>query len=502
VKIEVEVDELPGACEAALQSIMESGKEPLVGEVLVVYRRRWFILALFSFLALYQCCVWNTWGPVVNSVQAVYGWDTVIVSLFANWGSIAFLVFMVPTLYLQDINLRATVLLSSGLVALATSIRCSFLIFPDIPDSAFTILCHVSAILNGIPGIVVTSAPAAVSAAWFPPQERVTATSISQMLNNVGQGVSFLVASLMVEEPGNGTGLVNSTSPGPGVEEVRAQLQHYLLLLAVPAITTFLLALLYFPSKPPTAPSRSSQEPRLDFATGVKQLVSNPNSWALAVVWAVPQAVWNNWCALMVISLTKISMDGEFLSETWVSQLGLVAVLVSTATAITVGTCIGRIRGSMKTTILGLLVAGGAMFSLLSLVTLKVLVLPSMLLLKTCVYIFLLLGNSCVVSTSPLLFEFGVEKLYPISEGLIGGWLNIWYNIISVIFLGLFSIPHIGSTWLSYVLPFSCFSVLPILLVVKEEYKRRSVDDEEKEEEESTGDGEEERRGSKEELLT
>ena len=112
------------------------------------------------------------------------------------------------------------------------------------------------------------------TAAWFPPQERVTATSISQMLNNVGQGVSFLVASLMVEEPGNGTGLVNSTSPGPGVEEVRAQLQHYLLLLAVPAITTFLLALLYFPSKPPTAPSRSSQEPRLDFATGVKQLVT------------------------------------------------------------------------------------------------------------------------------------------------------------------------------------------------------------------------------------
>ena len=33
---------------------------------------------------------------------------------------------------------------------------------------------------------------------------------------------------------------------------------------------------------------------------------------------------------------------------------------------------------------------------------------------------------SSQVSTSPLLFEFGVEKLYPISEGMIGGWLNIW----------------------------------------------------------------------------
>lgn len=74
----------------------------------------------------------------------------------------------------------------------------------------------MAAILNGIPGIVVASAPAAVSAAWFPPhvnitivmvekttgttydddndgkkQERVTATSISQMLNNVGQGVNI-----------------------------------------------------------------------------------------------------------------------------------------------------------------------------------------------------------------------------------------------------------------------------------------------------------------------
>ena len=50
-------------------SNLEEGKTPLIGEPLIVYRRRWYILALFSFLALYQCCVWNTWGPVVNSVQ-------------------------------------------------------------------------------------------------------------------------------------------------------------------------------------------------------------------------------------------------------------------------------------------------------------------------------------------------------------------------------------------------------------------------------------------------
>merc|ERR1719419_2174469 len=98
-------------------------------------------------------------------------------------------------------------------------------------------------------------------------------------------------------------------------------------------------------------------------------------------------------------------------------------------------------------------------------------------LLQAAIYFLLLLGNACVVSTSPLLFEFGVEKLYPISEGMIGGWLNIWYNVISVFFLGLFSIPGIGTRWLSYVLPVSCFMVIPLFMAIKEEYKRRTVDE-------------------------
>ena len=66
------------------------------------------------------------------------------------------------------------------------------------------------------------------------------------------------------------------------------------------------------------------------------------------------------------------------------------------------------------------------MFTVLTLISLKVIVLGSMSLLKAMVYVTVLTGNSFVVSTSPLLMEFGVEKLYPISEGMIGGWLNIW----------------------------------------------------------------------------
>jgi len=468
-----------------------SDKSLLIGEDTRVYKRRWYILFTFSFLALFQCTVWNTWGPVVDIVDLVFPtWSERTVSLFANWGSISFLVFMVPVLYLQNINLRSSILLSSSLVALGTALRCMFLIYPTLSEQSFTILCHLSAVLNGIPGIIVTSAPPAVSAAWFPPHERVTATSISQMLNNIGQGLSFLIASLIIKDPKQ-EGVTNSTCAATPTSQhlhdaslssgskLKDDIHHYMLVLCVPAIILFLSTLVYFPSKPPKPPSRSSSEERLDFVIGAKQLVRNPASWLIAIVWSIPQAIWNNWCAMMVVSLTKVGHGGECLSEAWVNTLGMVAVVVGTVVAILVGMATDRIKGNMKITILGLLTAGGCMFTILALISLQVIQFQSMLVLKLMVYLFLLLGNSCVVSTSPLLMEFGVEKLYPISEGMIGGWLNIWYNIISVIFLGLFDIPHIGTKWLSFVLPVSCFMVIPLFLTIKEEYKRRSIDDEE-----------------------
>ena len=69
----------------------------------------------------------------------------------------------------------------------------------DPSDSAFfTISCHVCAIINGLSNIVVGSAPLAISSAWFSPGERVTATTIAQVANGLGTGMSFLLASQVV----------------------------------------------------------------------------------------------------------------------------------------------------------------------------------------------------------------------------------------------------------------------------------------------------------------
>ena len=41
---------------------------------LKVYKRRWYILALFCGLACHQCIVWNTFGPIETAVEYAYGW--------------------------------------------------------------------------------------------------------------------------------------------------------------------------------------------------------------------------------------------------------------------------------------------------------------------------------------------------------------------------------------------------------------------------------------------
>ena len=241
-----------------------------------VYSRRWWVLLLFSLHAMYQvnicllltcvvrlvyqCTVWNTWGPVERAALLAYPtWTTATVSTLvccpslgcvmsavqANWGNYVLFPAFLPCMWAVHRSLRGAVLLGSGLMAVATSLRC-LVVVPGLSATAFTVICHTAAALNGVSGIIFCSAPPALSAAWFPAGERVTATSIGQTFNGLGNGLVFLIARLMVPSPEAGA--------EAGAE--RQQLTRYLLLLAGPPLLLLALAAFYFPSAPPRPPSR------------------------------------------------------------------------------------------------------------------------------------------------------------------------------------------------------------------------------------------------------
>ena len=146
-----------------------------------VYKRRWYVLGLFSLMAMLQDTIWNTWGPIEHTVVFLFSWSPQLVALFANYGSILYILAFIPAIYILQRSLRVAVLLSIGLMALGTLMRCIKFDDAILNGIFFTVSCHICAILNGISNIVVGSAPLAISAAWFPVEERLTAHSCLQV---------------------------------------------------------------------------------------------------------------------------------------------------------------------------------------------------------------------------------------------------------------------------------------------------------------------------------
>ena len=196
---------------------------------------------------------------------------------------------------------------------------------PDLSEAVFTVLCHVCACLNGVSGILFCSAPPVISATWFPPDERVTATSIGQMFNGLGNGVSFLLARLFVWSSGqhssNGDHCqTGDDSNGANVTQsgdddlLRAEINNYLLSLAIPPVVFFLCILVYFPSKPPAPPSVSAmcQDDRPSLLAATRSLLRTPAAWLLVSVTAVSQSVPGTWAAMMVTNLSQLQVSGQY----------------------------------------------------------------------------------------------------------------------------------------------------------------------------------------------
>ena len=108
------------------------------------------------------------------------------------------------------------------------------------------------------------SAPITISAHWFPPNERTRATSIGQMFNALGVGVSYLLGSTIV-------------SREEGEEDRDAEQDIMILLTVYSAVSTviFMAVLLYYPSKPPLPPSNTAAEERMDLTSGLVNLIKS-----------------------------------------------------------------------------------------------------------------------------------------------------------------------------------------------------------------------------------
>ncbi|XP_042863970.1 uncharacterized protein LOC122248178 [Penaeus japonicus] len=162
------------------------------------YYTRFWVLAVFSTIAFLQSMVWGTFGPILESAEAAFGWSDAMVAAFPNWGPVIVVLFTIPMMWsTQKMGLRRGMLACATLIFAGTLVRC----FSSDP-TIFTVLCHVGAVLNSFAACMTLSLPAMVAAVWFPPDERITATAVGALMCQLG-GAAMYMGPLVVRSPDN-----------------------------------------------------------------------------------------------------------------------------------------------------------------------------------------------------------------------------------------------------------------------------------------------------------
>ncbi len=210
-----------------------------------VYRRRFYVIFIFAFLAFNQCLFWLTFSPISKSTQMYYGINESTVNLLLNWGPIIF----IPCLPLSYIllnkrdGLRRTIILLAitDFIGIFLRILPMIIVSPSNPhfSSISLLFIHIGQILNAACGPLVMAPVSQLSCLWFKPDERTRATTFAIMANNFGSTIGFLISPWIVTTP----------------EQVPNLLYVHLILAFIPLVFT----LVYIPSYPPQAPSPAAQ---------------------------------------------------------------------------------------------------------------------------------------------------------------------------------------------------------------------------------------------------
>lgn len=86
------------------------------------YKRRFYILLLFSVIAFSQYCAWNTYGPIATTTKMVFGWTNT---------QIAFLASMDPITYLCTMQFFSWMMDEKGILTLYFSLAFFFSVHRD-----------------------------------------------------------------------------------------------------------------------------------------------------------------------------------------------------------------------------------------------------------------------------------------------------------------------------------------------------------------------------------
>ena len=81
------------------------------GSQIKVYKRRWYILMIFTLLNTTGNILWNTWPPIQETCQLVLGWNKTNVLIIGALQALGSIISIVPSAWLLDTKGRLAFIL-------------------------------------------------------------------------------------------------------------------------------------------------------------------------------------------------------------------------------------------------------------------------------------------------------------------------------------------------------------------------------------------------------
>jgi FLVCR family MFS transporter len=130
------------------------------------------------------------------------------------------------------------------------------------------------------------------------------------------------------------------------VANIRTSIQRYMWYQCAFVGAVFLAILIYFPNRPPHAPSRSAETSRVSFATGLLALLKHKQFWLVATAYGVMTGVYSGWSAYLEPNLQSfLSADRAQNESGWIGFYGTLAGCVG---GVGLGYLTDRLGGKMK----------------------------------------------------------------------------------------------------------------------------------------------------------
>uniref|UniRef100_A0A6P8HA50 Solute carrier family 49 member 4-like n=1 Tax=Actinia tenebrosa TaxID=6105 RepID=A0A6P8HA50_ACTTE len=432
-----------------------------------IYKRRWYILSMYTVIALTCNLDWNTWGPISQACKILFGWGNWQVLFLTSWSAISIIVSAIPSTWvMNEKGLRKSVILCTFLLTAGKA----FQVIPSSDPLTRTILLNIGQCISMLSTPVGLGAPPSISATWFPPKERTTATAISTLFAYLGVACAFVVGPYLVpitKRVHIGSVDVAFTNHTVyDIETMTTNLSEYMgIQLGISALL-LVCVLVYFPDKPPLPPCATSSSRQHSYVTSVKKLVVNGPYLYLGLIFAMSYGVYAGWMAVLSLAVKPFGID-EYLSG-WLGCAAVVAGILS-------GVCLARVVDYIKShtkTVLILLFLGTTISQLLFTLTCSKIIPFS----KPLLFSSIIFGGLFFNVTTPLMFEMAVETVYPIAEGLTAILLLcIGYSVYLIIII-TFMFPVMNVKWINWATVILNGLCVPGLMVYKNKFRRLDLE--------------------------